>query len=53
MFLHTNLSPKWSLEIPADFGYYNRRWQVSLTQAVHCFRNMTGLEKVWDLTVVV
>ncbi len=29
MFLHTNLSPKWSLEIPAEFGYYNRRWQVS------------------------
>ena len=28
MFLHTNLSPKWSLEIPADFQYYHRRWQV-------------------------
>lgn len=28
MFLHTNLSPKWSLEIPADFSYYQRRWQV-------------------------
>lgn len=31
MFLHTNLSPKWSLEVPADFSYYNRRWQVGLT----------------------
>ena len=30
MFLHTNLSPKWSLEIPADFSHYNRRWQVGL-----------------------
>ncbi len=28
MFLHTNLSPKWSLEVPAEFAYYNRRWQV-------------------------
>ena len=28
MFLHTNLSPKWSLEIPADFSDYHRRWQV-------------------------
>lgn len=28
MFLHTNLSPKWSLQVPADFGQYTRRWQV-------------------------
>lgn len=28
MFLHTNMSPKWNLAIPADFEYYSRRWQV-------------------------
>ena len=28
MFLHTNMSPKWNLAIPADFDYYTRRWQV-------------------------
>ena len=40
MFLHTNLSPKWSLEIPAEFNYYNRRWQVNagLLHAEHFAR---------------
>lgn len=28
MFLHTNMSPKWNLAVPADFDYYSRRWQV-------------------------
>ncbi|DBA65601.1 TPA: hypothetical protein ACH3X2_002666 [Trebouxia sp. C0005] len=28
MFLHTNMSPKWNLAIPADFDYYSRRWQI-------------------------
>ena len=28
MFLHTNMSPKWNLAIPADFSFYSRRWQV-------------------------
>lgn len=32
MFLHTNMSPKWNLAIPADFSFYSRRWQVSLWQ---------------------
>ena len=30
MFLHTNMSPKWNLAIPADFDFYTRRWQVVL-----------------------
>lgn len=30
MFLHTNLSPKWSLEIPGNFSLYRRRWKVSV-----------------------
>ena len=28
MFLHTNLSPKWSLNLPGSFKDYTRRWQV-------------------------
>ncbi len=32
MFLHTNLSPKWSLGVPAEFAFYNRRWQVRVQQ---------------------
>lgn len=28
LFLHTNLSPKWNLNIPGDFAAYTRRWQV-------------------------
>ena len=28
MFLHTNLSPKWNLEIPGNFSLYRRRWKV-------------------------
>ena len=28
MFLHTNLSPKWNLELPGDFSEYRRRWKV-------------------------
>lgn len=36
MFLHTNLSPKWSLAIPADFNYYHRRWQVSFHTIPNC-----------------
>ncbi|KAK9798888.1 hypothetical protein WJX73_001325 [Symbiochloris irregularis] len=28
MFLHTNLSPKWSLQLPGDFSMYSRRWQA-------------------------
>ena len=30
MFLHTNLSPKWNLEIPGEFTQYRRRWKVRL-----------------------
>ena len=41
MFLHTNMSPKWNLAIPADFSFYSRRWQVSSCQTctfsfLHC-----------------
>ena len=28
MFLHTNLSPKWNLNLPGSFRDYTRRWQV-------------------------
>ncbi|KAK9810503.1 hypothetical protein WJX72_011854 [[Myrmecia] bisecta] len=28
MFLHTNMSPKWNLQIPASFTQFRRRWQV-------------------------
>lgn len=28
MFLHTNINPKFSLDVPADFSDYQRRWQV-------------------------
>ncbi|KAL3132425.1 hypothetical protein ABBQ32_008983 [Trebouxia sp. C0010 RCD-2024] len=28
MFLHTNMKPKWNLGLPADFSFYNRRWQI-------------------------
>ena len=28
MFMHTNLSPKWSLQLPGSFDMYSRRWQV-------------------------
>lgn len=28
MFLHTNLSPKWSLQLPSSFDQYTRRWEV-------------------------
>ena len=28
MFLHTNLSPKWNLNLPGSFRDYTRRWQA-------------------------
>ena len=39
VFLHTNMSPKWNLAIPADFDFYSRRWQVlspSIATAFSC-----------------
>ena len=28
LFLHANFRPKFSLDLPADFDAYTRRWQV-------------------------
>ena len=28
MFLHTNLSPKWNLNLPGSYKDYTRRWQA-------------------------
>ena len=28
LFLHANFRPKFSLDLPADFAAYTRRWQV-------------------------
>jgi hypothetical protein len=28
MFMHTNMPPKWSLAVPADFSIAVRRWQA-------------------------
>ena len=29
MFLHTNFYPKFTLDVPADFRSYSRRWQLA------------------------
>ena len=31
LFLHTNLSPKWNLNIPGDFRAYTRRSDLQLS----------------------
>ncbi len=51
LFLHTNLSPKWNLQVPGDFKAYTRRQERSPFAAVHLLlpRSQCILAGAWAL----